>query len=47
MRKPDLELVSEMIDQAAEAVRVMLTEGVGVAMNRFNRRAEPPEAAAE
>ncbi len=47
MRKPELEIASEMIDQAAEAVRVMLTQGVGVAMNRFNRRAEPDEEAAE
>ncbi|HYB59928.1 MAG TPA: aminoacyl-tRNA hydrolase [Methylomirabilota bacterium] len=47
MRKPELEIAAEMIDQAAEAVRVILTEGVGVAMNRFNRRAEQSEEEAE
>jgi len=40
MRKADLEMAVEMIDQAAEAVGVILTQGVGAAMNRYNRRAE-------
>jgi hypothetical protein len=30
-----------MIDQAADAVAVILAKGVSVAMNRFNRRATP------
>jgi peptidyl-tRNA hydrolase, PTH1 family len=42
-RKGDLEAVAEMIEQAAEAVRVILSEGIQKAMNRFNRRASPPE----
>ncbi|HTS69086.1 MAG TPA: aminoacyl-tRNA hydrolase [Terriglobia bacterium] len=42
-RPADRELVSEMLDQAAEAVRVILSEGVQKAMNRFNRKTQPPE----
>ena len=30
----------QVLDQAAEAVRVILAEGVQAAMNRFNRKAE-------
>ncbi len=37
-RKADLEQVGEMIDRAAEAVRVILREGPEKAMDRFNRR---------
>jgi hypothetical protein len=33
-----------MLDQACEAVRVVLSEGVQKAMNRFNRRVPPPES---
>ncbi|MBI1941028.1 MAG: aminoacyl-tRNA hydrolase [Acidobacteria bacterium] len=41
--KSDLETVAEILDQAAEAVRVILKEGISRAMNRFNRRvASPP-----
>ena len=29
-----------MLDQAADAVRVILAEGVQAAMNRFNRKPE-------
>jgi PTH1 family peptidyl-tRNA hydrolase len=43
-RKADLEIVREMVDQAAEAVRVILKEGVQKAMNRFNRRISPAES---
>jgi peptidyl-tRNA hydrolase, PTH1 family len=42
-RKADLESVAEMIDQSAEAVRVILKEGVQKAMNRFNRRNSPTQ----
>ena len=42
-RKADLEAVAEMVDQSAEAVRVILKEGVQKAMNRFNRRIPPSE----
>ncbi len=34
----DLETVTEMLDQACEAVHVLLREGSQKAMNRFNRR---------
>ncbi len=44
MRKADLEQAAEMIDLAADAVEVILAEGAGRAMSRFNRR---PETAAE
>jgi len=43
-RKADLATVAEMVDQAAEAVRVILKEGVQKAMNRFNRRISPAES---
>jgi hypothetical protein len=38
-----VEAVAEMIEQSAEAVRVILKEGVQKAMNRFNRRIPPSE----
>jgi PTH1 family peptidyl-tRNA hydrolase len=37
-RKADLESVAEMIERAAEAVHVILREGIQPAMSRFNRR---------
>ena len=40
-RRRDLESVAEMVERAAEAVRVIVTEGVERAMNQFNRRVEP------
>ena len=43
MRKADLETASEEIEQAAEAVKLILTDGVARAMNKFNRRATPPD----
>jgi peptidyl-tRNA hydrolase, PTH1 family len=36
-RKAQLKVVDEIIDTASEAVRVILKEGPGAAMNRFNR----------
>ena len=39
-KKAQLPVVDQMLDQAAEAVRVILAEGVQAAMNRFNRKAE-------
>jgi PTH1 family peptidyl-tRNA hydrolase len=42
-RKSQLKTVDEMLDTAAEAVKVILTEGRAAAMNRFNRKPEPPE----
>ena len=43
-RPADTQLVAEMLDQACEAVRVILSEGVQKAMNRFNRKVPPPES---
>jgi peptidyl-tRNA hydrolase, PTH1 family len=40
MRKQELAVVDELLETAAEAVNVILTEGPAVAMNRFNRREE-------
>ncbi len=37
-RRSDLETVAEVLDQAADAVRAVLKEGISRAMNRFNRR---------
>ena len=39
-RKAQLKKVDEVLDAAAEAVKVILTEGPAAAMNRFNRKAE-------
>jgi PTH1 family peptidyl-tRNA hydrolase len=39
-RKRELKQVDEVLDTAAEAVRVILTEGPHAAMNRFNRKSE-------
>jgi PTH1 family peptidyl-tRNA hydrolase len=39
-RKAQLKLVDEMLDRTIEAVRVVLKDGPGAAMNRFNRRLE-------
>ena len=39
-RKAQLKVVEEMLDVAADAVKVILTDGVAAAMNRFNRKAE-------
>ena len=42
-RKAQLKVVDEVLDNAAEAVGVILKEGPAAAMNRFNRKAEPAE----
>ena len=39
-RKRELKRVDELVDMAAEAVKVILTDGPEAAMNRFNRRPE-------
>ena len=44
LRLSDRQVVAEMLDQASEAVRVILSEGVQKAMNRFNRRVTPAES---
>ena len=43
-RPSEMELVAEMLDRAGEAVRVILSEGLQKAMNRFNRRVLPAES---
>jgi len=43
-RAADTPLVEEMLDRASEAVRVILSEGVQKAMNRFNRKVPPTES---
>ena len=42
IRRDEEDLVAEEIEQAAEAVKVILAEGTQAAMNRFNRRVAPP-----
>jgi len=42
-RRDQLESVADMVDRAADAVEVIVREGVEPAMNRFNRRPEAPE----
>ena len=39
-KKAQYAMVDEVLDKAAEAVRVILSEGVQAAMNQFNRKAE-------
>ena len=38
MRRMELSLLDEALDEAAQAVGVIVAEGVAAAMNRFNRR---------
>jgi PTH1 family peptidyl-tRNA hydrolase len=40
LKKSQLAVVDQVLDSAAEAVRVILGEGVQAAMNRFNRKPE-------
>ena len=40
--RADLEIAAGMTEEAADAVDLMLTQGMPQAMNRFNRRVEPP-----
>jgi peptidyl-tRNA hydrolase, PTH1 family len=42
MRKAELEIASEMISEAADAVEMILAQGIDPAMNKYNRRKEPP-----
>ena len=39
-RKRELEVVGEVLDRCAEAVKVILADGISAAMNKFNRREE-------
>ncbi len=46
MRKAELEVAAEMIDEAGNAVETILREGIDAAMNKFNRR-KPTEGEAD
>jgi peptidyl-tRNA hydrolase, PTH1 family len=41
--RAEREIAMQMVQEAAEAVELILTEGVSKAMTRFNRRASPAE----
>lgn len=41
MRKTELVVLDEVLDQAVRAVEAVLTKGVSAAMNEFNRKVEP------
>jgi PTH1 family peptidyl-tRNA hydrolase len=47
MRKPEREIAAQMAVETAEAVEMILTEGVGKAMTRFNKRVESAEKDSE
>jgi peptidyl-tRNA hydrolase, PTH1 family len=47
MRKPEREIAEQMAGEAAEAVEMILSEGVGKAMTRFNKRVEPADQDSE
>ena len=46
MKKSELEVAAEMLDEAGNAVEMILIEGIDAAMTRFNRR-KPAEGEAE
>ncbi len=43
MKKAELEVAAEMIADAADAVELLVKEGVAAAMNKYNRRVPPKE----
>ena len=47
IRKSQHQVIDEVLDTAAEAAKVILTEGPKIAMNRFNRKMQGPEDAPE
>lgn len=44
MRRQQLELAAEMVEAGADAIELILKEGVPRAMSRYNRRVPPPAA---
>ncbi len=46
LKKAQLPVVDQALEDAAEAVKIILSEGAAPAMNRFNRRPEQEEGAA-
>jgi peptidyl-tRNA hydrolase, PTH1 family len=47
MRKPEREIAAQMAVETVEAVEMILTDGVGKAMTRFNKRVESAEKDSE
>jgi peptidyl-tRNA hydrolase, PTH1 family len=47
MRKPEREIAAQMVADAAEAVELIVAEGAGKAMAKFNRRVEVDEEGEE
>jgi len=47
MRRQELAVLDEVLDRVKVAVEVVLTKGVGAAMNEFNRRGEPENGSSE
>jgi PTH1 family peptidyl-tRNA hydrolase len=45
MRRSDLALLDEVLDRVAEAAETVIAQGIGPAMNQFNRRERPPSGA--
>jgi PTH1 family peptidyl-tRNA hydrolase len=43
MKKSELEVAAEMINDAADAVELLLAKGIQAAMNKYNRREIPPD----
>jgi len=43
-RKAQLIVVDEVLDSAANAVEMILKDGPAAAMNKFNRKPDPPES---
>lgn len=46
-RRQELAVLDEVLDRVKVAVEVVLTKGVGAAMNEFNRRPEPEKGSSE
>jgi PTH1 family peptidyl-tRNA hydrolase len=42
MRKPDLAILDEVLDRVAQAAETVVSQGLGPAMNEYNRRERPP-----
>ena len=42
MKKAELEVAAEEVEQAGDAVELWLTNGIDAAMNKYNRRETPP-----
>ena len=43
LSRADREIAGQMVTEAADAVELIITEGVDKAMSKFNRRVPPPE----